>query len=161
MVSKVLFSSAKSVWETPKPLYEAQNKKHSFTLDAAANKSNAKCKRFLGPGSKLREDALKCKWGINERIWLNVPTTSNWRLTYKWVKKAIKESERGNLVVVLLPARTSTPWFHDLIIPYLNEHGWHLIEWIRGRLHFELDGVPSANGAPFPSFILTLDGRKR
>lgn len=60
-----------------------------------------------------------------------------------WVKKA---AESKTLVVMLLPVRTDTKWFHEYI------YGKAEIRFIRGRLHFN-DGKPSA---PFPSMIVVF-----
>lgn len=61
----------------------------------------------------------------------------------KWVKKARESAElNGCLVVALLPARTDTAWFMDVM--KASE-----IRFIRGRLKFG-DGK---NTAPFPSLI--------
>ena len=65
----------------------------------------------------------------------------------KWVKKCYEESQQGTSVVLLIPARTDTAYFHDYI--YGKAH----IEFLRGRLKFELDGVP-AQSAPFPSMLV-------
>lgn len=47
-------------------------------------------------------------------------------------------------VVMLLPARTDTKWFHDWCLPYGK------IEFLRGRLKFG----GCNNSAPFPSMIV-------
>lgn len=63
---------------------------------------------------------------------------------------------QAELVVMLLPARTDTKWFHDYI--YKKEE----VRFIRGRVRFELDGetVKDKNGrpssAPFPSMIVVF-----
>lgn len=62
----------------------------------------------------------------------------------KWVKKCYEESLKGNLVVMLIPARTDTRWFHDYIYHKAE------IRFIRGRLKFN-DGK---QGAPFPSMVV-------
>jgi hypothetical protein len=49
------------------------------------------------------------------------------------------------LVVMLLPARTDTRWWHDYVIPYASE-----IRFIRGRLKFG----GAKNSAPFPSALV-------
>ena len=62
-----------------------------------------------------------------------------------WVEKAYKTNEEhGNLVVMLLPARTDTKWFHDFIYHKAE------IRFIRGRLKFG----DSKNSAPFPSMVV-------
>lgn len=63
----------------------------------------------------------------------------------KWVKKCYEESRKGSLVVMLIPARTDTSYFHDYIYHKAKE-----IRFIRGRLHFN----ESKQGAPFPSMIV-------
>lgn len=50
----------------------------------------------------------------------------------------------GSLVVMLIPARTDTRWFHDYI------YGRAEIRFIKGRLKFN-DGK---GGAPFPSMVV-------
>lgn len=62
----------------------------------------------------------------------------------KWVKKCYEENQKGALVVMLVPARTDTRWFHDYI--YHNAE----IRFIKGRLKFN-DGQ---QGAPFPSMVV-------
>lgn len=63
----------------------------------------------------------------------------------KWVEKAFRTNEdHGNLVVMLLPARTDTKWFHDYIYHKAE------IRFIRGRLKFG----DSKNSAPFPSMVV-------
>ena len=62
----------------------------------------------------------------------------------KWVKKCYEESRKGTLVVMLIPARTDTSYFHDYIYHKAE------IRFIRGRLKFN-DGKL---GAPFPSMVV-------
>ena len=61
----------------------------------------------------------------------------------KWVKKCYEEFKQGATVVMLVPARTDTKWFHDYIYHEAE------IRFIKGRLKFG-DGKQSA---PFPSMI--------
>ena len=64
----------------------------------------------------------------------------------KWVEKAYSENKKGVLVVLLLPARTDTKWFHEYI------YKKHEIRFIKGRLKFN-DGKKSA---PFPSMVVVM-----
>lgn len=57
---------------------------------------------------------------------------------------------RGGTVVMLLPARTDTKWFHEYIYNKAE------IRFIKGRLKFG----NSKNAAPFPSMIVVFDGRR-
>ena len=54
----------------------------------------------------------------------------------------MEESERGATVVMLLPARTDTKWFHEYVL------GRAEIRFIRGRIKFN-----GAQNAPFPSLL--------
>lgn len=80
-------------------------------------------------------------WG-GQRVYCNPPYG---RTVGDWVEKAAKESRKENtIVVMLLPARTDTKWFHKYI------YGRATIRFIRGRLKFG----GSKNSAPFPSMIV-------
>jgi hypothetical protein len=68
----------------------------------------------------------------------------------KWVKKSYEEGLKPNtLVVMLIPARTDTRYFHDYIL------GKAEIRFIKGRLKFiNLDGDgKETSPAPFPSML--------
>lgn len=65
----------------------------------------------------------------------------------KWVQKGYEEANGGALVVMLLPARTDTKWFHDYCLR--GE-----IRFIKGRLRF---GGSDMN-APFPSMVVVFRG---
>lgn len=59
-----------------------------------------------------------------------------------------EEGERGagGVVVMLIPARTDTRYFHDYI------YGKAEVRFIRGRLKFG----GSKNSAPFPSMVVVF-----
>lgn len=62
-----------------------------------------------------------------------------------WVAKCYHEGHKDNtLVVMLIPARTDTKYFHDYI-----QHRAE-VRFIRGRLKFG----GAENGAPFPSMVV-------
>lgn len=71
--------------------------------------------------------------------------------TGQWVKKAYMSAQTGALVVMLLPARTDTAWFHDYIYRRAE------IRFVRGRLKFG----GSRNSAPFPSMVCVFRGGTR
>lgn len=64
----------------------------------------------------------------------------------KWVKKCYEESQHAD-VVMLIPARTDTRWFHDYI------YGKAEIRFVKGRLKFNDGKRP----APFPSMIVIYE----
>lgn len=60
------------------------------------------------------------------KIWLNPPYSD----PYPWVKKAYEESQKGCIVVCLLPCDTSTKWFHEWVINKAE------IRLLQGRVNF-------------------------
>lgn len=135
MLNSALFRSERNNWPTPWEFFIKLNDEFDFTLDVCALPENAKCSRYFTP----EINGLSVPW-IGERCFMNPPYG---REIGAWVTKAHNESERGALVVGLLPARTDTVWFH--------EHVYHAAEirFLRGRIKFE--GATSS--APFPSII--------
>lgn len=141
-ISNVLFSSAKDYWETPQKLFDSLNEEFNFTIDVAANETNHKLPRYF----TKETDALAQDWG-GEIAFCNPPYGRNILL---WVKKCKEEAEKPNtLVVMLIPARTDTRWFHEYIWNKANVE----IRFLRGRLKFELQGE-TLDSAPFPSMIV-------
>ena len=88
------------------------------------------------------------KTGGGERVFCNPPYGSEIK---KWVEKGYREGTKDNTVVVLLiPARTDTTYFHDFIYHRCE------IRFVRGRLKFG----DSATSAPFPSMLVIFRGAK-
>ena len=69
-----------------------------------------------------------------------------------WVRKAYEEAQAGTTVVLLIPARTDTAYFHDYI------YGKAEIRFLRGRLHFEDEDGNRFPPAPFPSMVVVYNG---
>lgn len=142
-MNKVLFSSNKMDWETPKDLFNKLNDKFHFTLDPCANEFNHKCDKYF----TIKDDGLKQNWE-NNIVFVNPPYG---RQLYSWVKKCYEESKKENtLVVLLIPSRTDTKYFHDFLY---NKSGIDLY-FIKGRLKFS----DSTISAPFPSLIAVMRG---
>lgn len=138
-MNKTLFSSQKEDWETPQWLFDKLDQEFHFTIDVCADITNNKCNRYY---TEL-DNGLIQDWS-NEIVWCNPPYG---RKIGDWVKKA---SEVDTTVVMLLPARTDTRWFHKYIYNQAE------IRFIKGRLKFG----NSINSAPFPSMIVIF-GRKK
>lgn len=141
MINKSFYSSSSELWETPQFLFDDLHKEFNFTLDACALLCNAKCKDYFSP----MQDGLSQSWKTTGAVWVNPPYGKKITL---WVKKAYEESKKGQTVVMLLPVRTDTLYFHNYI--YNNAE----IRFIKGRLHFN----NSKNAAPFPSMIVIFRG---
>lgn len=137
MNKELMFSSKKQDYETPQDFYEKLDNEFHFTLDPCADSENAKCKKYF----TIEQDGLKQDW-IGETVFCNPPYG---RKLKDWIKKAYDESLKPNTtVVMLIPARTDTTYFHDYILPYAE------IRFIRGRLKFG----DSKNAAPFPTMVV-------
>jgi phage N-6-adenine-methyltransferase len=128
-------SSLRTEWATPWRIFEMLNAEFHFDLDVCASAATATVPRFFEWG------ALDLPWG--RRVWCHPPYG---RGIGRWVEKGFRESRMGSLVVMLLPARTDTQWFHDYCL-----HGE--IRFLRGRLCF--DDRPNRIGrCPFPSMLV-------
>jgi phage N-6-adenine-methyltransferase len=127
-------------WATPQNLFDELDAIHHFTLDVAASSTNHKTPHWFGLDHEdpLLRDGLAMSWE-NNRVWCNPPYG---RQIKDWVKKAHHESVNAE-IVMLLPARTDTAWFHDYAIR-------HKVTFIRGRVKFG-DGKAAA---PFPSILV-------
>lgn len=136
------FSSNRMDWETPQELFDSLDAEFHFTLDAASTDSNAKCKHHYTP----EHSGLDADWS-GETVFCNPPYG---REIPKWVEKCANEALKpGTTIVMLLPSRTDTRWFHQWI------YGSAQIRFIKGRLRFETSGVPG-DSAPFPSMIAVM-----
>ena len=142
---KVHFSSEKNNWETPRKFFNELDQKYNFNLDVASDGKNAKTKKYYTE----EEDGLKQKW--EGRVFCNPPYG---REIKHWIEKAYNESKKdyNELIVLLIPARTDTKYWHDYIFNKASE-----IIFIKGRLKFEINGI-STNPAPFPSALVIYKG---
>jgi phage N-6-adenine-methyltransferase len=134
MDMNVHFSSKSNEWATPQDFYDKLDHEFSFTLDVCATKENAKCDQFF----TAEDDGLAQSWD-NEIVFCNPPYG---REIAQWVEKASKA--RGGTVVMLIPARTDTRYFHTFIYQKAE------IRFLKGRLKFG----GHKNSAPFPSMVV-------
>lgn len=137
MKKDVMFSSKTDQWETPKDFFDDLDALFHFTLDACALPENAKCEKYFTP----EMDGLKQEWG--GVVWCNPPYG---REIGRWVEKGYSSAQNGCTVVMLLPARTDTKWFHDYC--YMNRFA--TVRFVKGRLKFGR----SKDSAPFPSMVV-------
>lgn len=139
-MDKVLFSSKTDLWSTPQDFFDKLNEEFNFTLDPCATDSNHKCGKYF----TIDDDGLKQNWEGNI-VFCNPPYG---RKIYKWVEKCYNESKKQRTtVVMLIPARTDTKYFHEFIYHKAKD-----IRFIKGRLKFG----SSKNSAPFPSMIVVF-----
>lgn len=134
-IHKSLYSSGSEEWPTPQIFFDELNEEFNFTLDPCATAENAKCPHYF----TSEQDGLIQDWG-NNRVFCNPPYGRTMRA---WARKCYEASRKGALVVLLVPSRTDTRWFHDSVYRKAE------LRFVRGRLKFG-EGKQSA---PFPSLV--------
>lgn len=108
-MNKALLSSKNMNWCTPNDFFNELNKEFNFSLDAAATDKTAKCDKYYTPET----NGLESSWDCGGAVFCNPPYG---REISRWVKKAFEESRKINYpIVLLIPARTDTKYFHDYI----------------------------------------------
>lgn len=144
-----LLSSKKMDYCTPKEFFAELDKEFHFALDAAATEASAKCAAFYTP----ENDGLTKPWNIagGGAVFCNQPYG---REIGKWVRKAYEEAQSGATIVLLIPARTDTSYFHNYILGHAE------IRWVRGRLRFEDEDGMVYPPAPFPSMVVVYNRKK-
>lgn len=141
MLNQGLFSSEKQDWCTPQQFFDELDAEFHFVLDAAATHQNSKCKRCFTP----EDDGLIQNWDMGGAVYCNPPYGKEISL---WVKKAYEEAQKGTTIVMLIPARTDTKYFHEYIYHKAE------IRFVKGRLKFtDENGTPKGT-APFPSMVV-------
>lgn len=136
-----MLSSRTDDWETPVEFFKTLDAEFRFDLDPCADDQNHKCQTYF----TREQNGLSKNWG-GYRVFCNPPYG---REIGKWVRKSYEESRKpGTLVVMLIPARTDTKWFHDYV------YGKAEVRFIKGRLKFG----DSKNSAPFPSMVVIYGG---
>lgn len=139
MNTDVMFSSKTDLWHTPQDFYDKLNEEFNFTLDPCANSENHKTDKYF----TKEDDGLAQDWGGNV-VFCNPPYG---RVLKDWVKKSSEEAKKPNtIIVMLIPARTDTKYFHEYIYNKAE------IRFIKGRLKFG----GSKNSAPFPSMVVVF-----
>lgn len=123
------FSSVTDRWATPVSVYDALNVEFKFDFDPCPLDGNVD-----GLAS------LFVSWE-GRRVFCNPPYGPR---INKWLERGLE----ADLAVFLIPARTDTRWFHEIVIPKAKE-----IRFIKGRLKFG----GAKNYAPFPSMIVVFE----
>ena len=114
----------------------------------------------------IREEIKKLKEGnlpSNIQKWIRdrgPKPSKDVKMIGKWVKKSYDESTKNNAVVVMLiPVRTDTKYWHDYIMK-----GASMIYFVKGRLKFknkviaDYTGKTNLSPAPFPSVVVVFGG---
>lgn len=107
---------------TPPALFDQLNSEFHFDFDPCpfeyASKKLA--------GEDLIPNGLTCSWGL--RNWVNPPFNE----IKQWAEKAVEESYKGKLTVMLVPFRANSKYWEDIIHPNHDEY-----RVIAGKVKFE------------------------
>lgn len=128
MNTNIFFSSVSDRWTTPSDVYHQLNAEFRFNLDPCP--LDGTIDGLLPLFSRWQGKRIFCNppYGPGVRAWLD------------------RQAET-EIAVYLLPARTDTRWFHEIVLPYATE-----IRFVQGRLKFG----GAKNCAPFPSIIVVF-----
>lgn len=140
--------SVRQDWGTSQVFFEyiEQYFAIDFTLDSCASSYNYKVANYYTE----EDDAFKQE-PIDEVIWMNPPFGHGGKLQKQFVQLAVEWSMH-NSVWVLIPARTDTKLFHDIIVPNARA-----IYFVKGRLNFEGPNREGCNNAAFPSMLVQFE----
>ena len=108
-MNAALLSSKNMCWCTPQDFFDKLNAEFGFVLDPAATDKTAKCSLYYTPET----DGLFAKLGSRRRGILQSALRTRDRQVGS--KKAFEEARGGYPIVLLIPARTDTAYFHDYI----------------------------------------------
>ena len=125
-MNRVVFSSKSVHWPTPKAVYDELYGEFNFDFDRCP----------LGETEADGTSTLFTHWQ-NRRVYCNPP--------YNNIAAFLERAREADVAVFLIPARTDTRWFHNIVLPCAAE-----IRFIKGRLKFG----DAKNSAPFPSMIV-------
>lgn len=139
---EVMFSSKHGDWSTPQDFFDKLGWQFGpFTLDPCATADNTKCDIFYTE----ENDGLKQDWS-GHTVFVNPPYG---RGIDRWIEKGFAAGKEADTrVVMLIPARTDTRYWHDYVMKAAK------VYFIKGRLKFG----NHTNSAPFPSAVVVFDG---
>lgn len=141
------FDSIKQDWNTPKKLFNQLNEEFNFEWDLASSNENKLCEKNYTDS----EDGLKQDW--KDVCWCNPPYGDKKSKMVDWIKKAFESTQNENndlTVVMLIPARTNTNWFHKYCLKSYE------LRFLEGRPKFG----DSKHGLPQPLCLVIFKNIK-
>lgn len=171
----LMFSSENQQWATRWDTFFSIQEQlgRDYNLDPCCFEDTAKCDNFLTP----KQDMFTIKNPLDYfnkeeslQIFMNPEYGRNQR---KFVEKVVDWCEYDNVIAdVLIPSRTDTALYHDIILPKATS-----IRFVRGRITFGSDEywewvwtqevingkknslfgkIGKMNAAPFPSMVVSF-----
>ena len=124
-----MHSSKSWEWRTPQHIYDALDREFRFDFDPCP----------LG-GTVDGRAPLFSDWS-GKRCFANPPYGPQ-------IPRFLARAHEADVAVFLIPCRTDTAWFADIVLRHATE-----IRFIRGRLRFG----DATNSAPFASMIVIFE----
>lgn len=175
MNNDLMFSSENQAWATRwDTFYSIQEQLgRDYNLDPCCFEETAKCDNFFTP----KQDMFTIKNPLerfpaedNIQMFVNPEYGRNQK---KFVEKIIDWCEYDGIIAdVLIPARTDTSLFHDIIlnkatsikfvkgrITFGSDEYWEWVwdqEFINGKRNSLFSNIGKLNAAPFPSMVVTF-----
>jgi site-specific DNA-methyltransferase (adenine-specific) len=127
-MNRVVFKSQTVEWPTPRDLYSALDAEFQFNFDPCPI-----------DGTVDGTAPLFSEWA-GKRVFCNPPYGPQ-------IRSFLERASEAEVAVFLIPARTDTRWFHELVLPTAKE-----VRFVKGRLKFG----DAKTGAPFPSMVVVF-----
>ncbi len=183
MDKDLMFSSANQAWATRWATFNSIQKQlgRQYNLDPCCLKETAKCDNFITPEEDMFTVKNPLEYFEKEsqiQMFVNPEYGRNQR---KFVEHIANWCGYDNVIAdVLIPTRTDTGLFHDVILPkataiyfikgrvtFGNDEYW---EWLWGQEFVEGSGgvmkknslykkYGKMNPAPFPSMVVSFGGK--
>jgi len=141
---KLLMTSNYQDWATPQTLVNWLEDEFDiwFDWDVCASNDTAKCLKWY----TAEDNALAKNW--SNTCWMNPPYSEQ----KTWIDKAIEATQDGDAEVwALIPARTDTKLFHDIIMPNARD-----IYFIKGRIKFTRSNRIDDTCSTHPSMLVVF-----
>ena len=129
---QALMRSATDCWGTPAHVYQTLDAEFHFNFDPCPLN-----------GTQDGTAPLFVPWA-GRRVYCNPPYGPG-------LRPFLERAHEADIAVFLIPARTDTRLFHEIVLPFASE-----IRFIKGRLKFGY----AKNSAPFPSMIVVFDRKQ-
>lgn len=152
--TRVTTSSAYHGWRTPALILALVRRFGMIGLDPSASTRTQYQFAQHNYTGEAGNDGLRRRWRRRGLVYCNPPYG---RQLVEWVRKAcrvfgrVDEGSQDELIM-LIPARPDTRWFHDLILRHA-----HAVCFWKGRIKFEYKD--HTNAAPFPSMLVYFGRR--
>ena len=130
MKADVFFSSASDRYATPHEVWHVLDREFHFDFDPCPL------------GGRVDGSARLLQPWMGRRVFCNPPYGPG-------IRRFLECALDAEVAVFLLPARTDTRWFHEIVLRDASE-----VRFLRGRLRFG----GCRHNAPFPSMVVIFRG---